>query len=344
MDRQKYLTIERFLAGISNEELALQKKADLVSQFIRERLVGSRIDFLEVSSRVKDEHSRRLKVLKKEYDDPGTQLTDLVACRIVLFHGDDVDSTASTLRNFLSVREDDSVDKRKGLGFREFGYRSVHLVASPKPEFLKAEFSSLALLTFEIQVRSVLEHAWAEIEHEVVYKSGVNFSDEFRRNFAAVAGTLEILEEQFARLRQRADDEIEIRRATNAGSQLSDEPLDAAGLMVLLDAARPRALRWSTRPGRNDLTRASLVSSVSALASVGVDTTKATSRALNSAKVVGLIDRFSAANDQTPDEVSHLHVAFLIVLSRSKAAARAWLPDLFSSRLFDCVTARRGVA
>jgi hypothetical protein len=50
---------------------------------------------------------------------------------------------------------------------------------------------------FEIQVRSLLEHAWAEIEHEIVYKSGITQPDAVRRRFAALAGSLELFDSEF---------------------------------------------------------------------------------------------------------------------------------------------------
>jgi ppGpp synthetase/RelA/SpoT-type nucleotidyltranferase len=65
------------------------------------------------------------------------------------------------------------------------------------PRSKPPEFAFARGKWFEIQVRSILEHAWAEIEHEVVYKSGMEFPGQFKRRFAAIAGLLEMIDKDF---------------------------------------------------------------------------------------------------------------------------------------------------
>src|SRR5439155_19155749 len=101
----------------------------------------------------------------------------------------------------LTVSTSKSIDKRTELGLKEFGYQSVHVIArvrSSSPNL--GWFREVGPDWFEIQVRSILQHSWAEIEHEVVYKSGVAYPQSFKRAFSALAGTLEILDKQFESL------------------------------------------------------------------------------------------------------------------------------------------------
>jgi hypothetical protein len=100
--------------------------------------------------------------------------------------------------------------KRVELGLHDFGYRSVHLIAKLKQgQVLSGQYQPLRDNWFEIQIRSILEHAWAEIEHEVVYKSGVDFPDEVKRRFARLAGSLELLDNEFLALREARESLIE---------------------------------------------------------------------------------------------------------------------------------------
>jgi hypothetical protein len=56
-------------------------------------------------------------------------------------------------------------------------------------------------LKFEIQVRSILQHAWAEIEHDLGYKSKQSVPKQIRRRFSRVAGLLELADAEFAAIR-----------------------------------------------------------------------------------------------------------------------------------------------
>ena len=60
----------------------------------------------------------------------------------------------------------------------------------------------------EIQVRTILQHAWAEIEHDIQYKSSITIPKDIRRRFMALAGLLEIADREFQAI-QDADDELE---------------------------------------------------------------------------------------------------------------------------------------
>src|SRR6185503_1723451 len=73
---------------------------------------------------------------------------------------------------------------------------------------------------FEVQIRSILQHAWAEIEHDIGYKSPRALSYPTRRSFARLASLLELADIEFTRLRAevRADEERD-RHARAAAEQ-----------------------------------------------------------------------------------------------------------------------------
>jgi ppGpp synthetase/RelA/SpoT-type nucleotidyltranferase len=103
-------------------------------------------------------------------------MSDQLGARVICYYDEDVDKIADALRAGLEVDESRSVDKRTDLRSREFGYKSVHLVARITPSDARnPQYVLLRGQCFEIQVRSILEHTWAEIEHEIRYKSGIKF-------------------------------------------------------------------------------------------------------------------------------------------------------------------------
>jgi hypothetical protein len=97
------------------------------------------------------------------------------------------------------------------------GYQSVHyLVRLTGPRTRLPEYQRFDGFIAEIQVRTVLQHAWAEIEHDIQYKSAVTIPTEIRRRFMALAGLLEIADREFQQIqdydevfRQEARESVE---------------------------------------------------------------------------------------------------------------------------------------
>ncbi|WP_433724555.1 GTP pyrophosphokinase [Nocardia sp. CA-129566] len=129
-------------------------------------------------------------------------LTDLLGIRIITYFSDDVDNVAAALVPEFDIDEENSVDKRAALGVDSFGYLSLHYIArlnSVRSQLV--EYRRFNGRKFEIQIRSILQHAWAEIEHDLGYKANRALPDEFRRKFSQLAGHLELADSQFINIR-----------------------------------------------------------------------------------------------------------------------------------------------
>ncbi|MFF8322549.1 GTP pyrophosphokinase family protein [Streptomyces bobili] len=166
-------------------------------------LISREIQFHYIRSRVKTKVStvRKLANPTKSYTGI-SDLTDMLGVRIVTYFPDDVDRVAKMIRDEFSIDEENSTDKRASLDPDRFGYLSLHYVASlAKNRVALAEYARFADFTFEIQIRSILQHAWAEIEHDLGYKASNAIPVEVRRRFSRIAGLLEVADNEFQEIR-----------------------------------------------------------------------------------------------------------------------------------------------
>jgi ppGpp synthetase/RelA/SpoT-type nucleotidyltranferase len=91
----------------------------------------------------------------------------------------------------FTIDKDNSLDKRKELRSNEFGYLSVHYVVSLSPaRAALGEYKNYASLRAEIQVRTVLQHAWAAVDHRLRYKSETDAPEHLRRRLFLLSGLL----------------------------------------------------------------------------------------------------------------------------------------------------------
>jgi putative GTP pyrophosphokinase len=128
-------------------------------------------------------------------------------------------------------------DKGRELIEKErFGYQSIHYLVRIKPDRARlAEYERYRGAVAEIQVRTILQHAWAEIEHDIQYKSTTAIPEEIRRRFMALAGMLEVADREFEAI-QGADKQIaETARQKVDRGELEGVEITAQSLKQFLD-------------------------------------------------------------------------------------------------------------
>jgi len=146
-------------------------------------------------------------------------LTDMIGIRVICAFLEDLDIVEQQLVTYFNVKE----IERKGAqqSFREFGYESVHvLVAIPEDCKPKKELDPPLPdeVVCEIQIRTILQDAWAEVEHELIYKSEFNpFDKPLRRKLASINASLTLADTIFQEIRDyqnRLQSELGTRRNT----------------------------------------------------------------------------------------------------------------------------------
>jgi putative GTP pyrophosphokinase len=127
------------------------------------------------------------------------KVKDLLGLRVVVPFQEDVEKVREVIESHFEVLEIER--KAENLSFREFAYDSVHVIigiSNSKP----LEFPPGCLKACEVQVRTILQDAWAEVEHELIYKSYVDFPDEsVRKKLAALNASLTLSDTIFQEIR-----------------------------------------------------------------------------------------------------------------------------------------------
>lgn len=290
-----------------------QVAAGRVRDAVQQRLKDASIELHTVEARAKSIDSLARKLRKKNYEHPLDSTTDLVGIRVITLFRNEVDAAVSVLRGVLTIDEAHSVDKRHQLAMHEFGYRSVHLVGPIDSVEGAILPDAVVPHRVEIQVRSVLEHAWAEMEHELVYKTGTNYVHEVRRNISAVAGALELMDLLFEDFRAAFNAEVEtrLRLLSEDHNGLWEAELDAANLVAALEILVGTETGWRSSAGAAFPPHSSALLA-DALKTSGVYSAAALRDALSSSAVSERVQDFAALSGVALDEVSHLALAALV--------------------------------
>lgn len=156
----------------------------------------------QINYRIKDRDSLANKLLRKNNKYSSLKdITDIVGLRIVTYFEDDIDKIAEIFKTEFEIDSTNSIDKRE-LEADRFGYRSLHYVASlNKTRLQLTEYKKFKGLKFEVQIRSILQHSWAEIEHDLGYKGEHEIPLSAKRTFYRVAALLEQADIEFVKLK-----------------------------------------------------------------------------------------------------------------------------------------------
>ena len=176
------------------------KLGDAVHTILTDITKSLGLTVLAVEHRVKEERSLAGKLERKgDSYNSLEDITDILGCRVVCFLSDEIDQIGKKVEETFVVDWENSSDKRALIKEDTFGYLSLHYICSlPFGDKWPDEICGKK---FEIQIRTVLQHAWSVIQHDIGYKSDFGVPREINRQFARLAGLLELADDEFVRAR-----------------------------------------------------------------------------------------------------------------------------------------------
>lgn len=200
--------------------------ADTVTSTLVSLCKARSVDYLTIASRVKTLESVIEKLSRKEYDSLD-EMTDLLGVRIILYLESDISKVSALIEEAFQTYPELSVNKSEELAVDQFGYRSVHHICDlGKTRLNLPELGVYRGIKFEVQVRTVLQHAWAEIEHDRSYKFPGDLPSPYRRRLNLLAGTLELVDREFSSLARDLDEYVRLQAKSKSIKPADSSEID----------------------------------------------------------------------------------------------------------------------
>ncbi len=199
-----------------------------IKNILTDVLNTENLTYLSIESRTKLPVSLRQKLQSGVINVSSLEeIRDLVGVRVITYVYEDINSIEKLIRKNFDTKQLDTEEK---LGVDKIGYRSHHWIISlPAKRTKLAEYKKFKNLKVELQVRTILQHAWAQIGHNQIYKPNVVLPDKITRDFTLLSGLLEIADNEFSRIsREIFNYSNQVNKRTRSGDL--DIPIDSVSL------------------------------------------------------------------------------------------------------------------
>ncbi|MDQ7991769.1 MAG: DUF429 domain-containing protein [Propionicimonas sp.] len=247
-DRERALVVRAAVSEYRRLQPRVEDAARRLAAWLTTVLDDAGINYQYVSWRGKGVESfaaktDRMLAGRTLYPDPLADITDQVGARVITYVSSDVTAVADLVRDQLGVVTDKDLG-RLAADEGRFGYVSRHLQVELSPLWLgSASAEGLRVASAQIQIRTVLQHAWAEFEHDIRYKGTIPeaLAPDLNRRFTLAAGLLELADREFEVIRDS------MRRQAGAGEtgpEASDSRIGNQELTAFLAGHYPDA-GWS---------------------------------------------------------------------------------------------------
>ena len=165
-----------------------------LSRLLEQLLKSNQIEFSQLESRTKDVDSLARKIQNKHYSKLSI-ITDLCGLRVIVPYKSNVVDVDNLIQSEFQILEHQHHGENE---VTEFGYRSLHIIAKlDRSRLNSTEWGPYNNFVFEIQIRTILEHSWALISHQLDYKTSGAAPPAFRRRLFQIAALLETSDELF---------------------------------------------------------------------------------------------------------------------------------------------------
>lgn len=215
-----------FLERWAREKTSYEAWGRLVSTVIQQKLEpliapvpASYFLRVAVTPRVKDD----LKLVEKAfyrnkgYNDPYADISDKIGTRFVVLLGSDIRKVEQALTSIpeWTLSKDRDYEEEQKKNPLKFDYAAVHFVVRPIDD---TEFDNVPIQAgtpCEVQIKTLLQHAYSELTHDTIYKPQIAATYEMQRNAAKAMALLEATNDYFEKVSIDVDAALaSVRRMT----------------------------------------------------------------------------------------------------------------------------------
>lgn len=228
----------------------LREAADQYVALVTTILDDAGINYLSVTGRAKGVGSFATKAARTidgelVFADPLGQIGDQIGVRVITYVQSDVDAVADLLDDQVVVHDDRDMGRETASEGR-FGYASRHLmVGVDAVRESQPAYEALRGLRAQVQIRTVLQHAWAEFEHDIRYKGSIpdEHVQDFDRRFTLAAGLLELADREFSTIRNRL--QLGVAESEESDASEDDDPRISTRELAAFLAGQYADAGWS---------------------------------------------------------------------------------------------------
>jgi len=235
--------LQRAVTEYQRKKADYEGYANEIANLLEKAFRARQIPFASIEKRAKRTESFKEKASRRSLENldlprylhPLIDIEDLAGIRVITYFLKTIEDVDKVIYELFDVK--DKLNKGEGMERNErFGYQSIHYIVTFTQDRLRfLELSCYAEMKAEIQVRTILQHAWAEIEHDIQYKSVEIIPATIRRRFSALAGLLEIADREFQAI-QDEDKQLKVlaRRAVEE-NKLEEVEITSDAVKAYLD-------------------------------------------------------------------------------------------------------------
>ena len=159
--------IKKFIEEYKIKQSIYEDFAKKIGSFLEILLKDNEFRYQTVFSRGKELSSLQKKITEdKELQKlkTVTEIDDLAGCRVIFYLDNDIERFRNHIYKEFNVIKDN-------LKYSEDEYNAHHLIVElNKSRLALTEYAKFLDLKCEIQLTTVLYHAWSEMNHDIIYK------------------------------------------------------------------------------------------------------------------------------------------------------------------------------
>lgn len=221
-DKEIQIVLDKYKNELMLKYDQLTKEIELA---LKKKLEEKNIKIASLTNRVKTLESFKDKIERKNYTDPLNENDDFAGVRVVCLYEHELENISSIIKNEFTVIKEEN--KKNELGTEKMGYQGTSFIVRLKENYGGYLHKELENIKCEIQTRTVLQDAWALLNHNLVYKNERSIPEKLRRNINNVSSLVEIAQNIFdSAYKERMSYIKEIHMKESTPKEFLSQPVD----------------------------------------------------------------------------------------------------------------------